>query len=144
MSLMSQIKQACLIFPFSKVNANAISALIASLDIHPILKSLEITLPKLNSTPKSVIEKIDTTRPIVLAFSLFSTQFKQIISLIKEYRAALRHHRFIVVTGGPHPIGNPRSMLLNGSDIVCTGEGELVFSELILKFILEEELMTTT
>ncbi|MHA2170538.1 MAG: TIGR04013 family B12-binding domain/radical SAM domain-containing protein [Candidatus Kariarchaeaceae archaeon] len=135
-----KIKRACLIFPFSKVNANAISALIASLDVHPVLQNLSITLPKLNSNPKSVIEKIKATRPIILAFSVFSTQFKQIKRLVKEYRAALGHRRFIIITGGPHPIGNPRSMLLNGSDIVCTGEGELVFSEIILKFIQEEEL----
>ncbi|OLS24768.1 MAG: hypothetical protein HeimC2_20730, partial [Candidatus Heimdallarchaeota archaeon LC_2] len=122
-----KLKNTCLIFPFSKTNANAITVLLASLDTHPILQQLSILLPDLNSDPKSLNSKIAKFKSVILAVSVYSTQVDIIRDKISDYRRNLSEKNLIVVAGGPHPIGDPFSMLINGADIVCTGEGEVVF-----------------
>ena len=52
------IKNSCLIFPFSKANSNSISALLASLDIDPILNELDVMLPNLKTMPINLISEI--------------------------------------------------------------------------------------
>lgn len=127
--------RTCLIFPFSKVNANAISALVASLDIHPILQNLKIFLPALSEDSQAIVEAVKPYKKIILAFSLFTTQLNQISEKISDYRAVLSEKELLVVAGGPHPMGDPFSMLSNGADIVCITEGELVIRDILLQFI---------
>ncbi|MHA2099070.1 MAG: TIGR04013 family B12-binding domain/radical SAM domain-containing protein [Candidatus Kariarchaeaceae archaeon] len=130
-----QIASTCLIFPFSKVNANAISALVASIDVDPYLSQLKILFPKLNQNPDEIKNRLKKFRKVCLAFSLFSTQLDQVTKQIKDYRNALKDKELLVIAGGPHPMGDPFSMLINGTDIVCTTEGELVIREVMKNFI---------
>ncbi|MHA2501394.1 MAG: TIGR04013 family B12-binding domain/radical SAM domain-containing protein [Candidatus Kariarchaeaceae archaeon] len=126
---------AVLVFPFSKVNANAISVLVASLDIHPVLQELPILFPPLKRIPPTFEAQVRPYTKVILAFSVYTTQINQISQLIQEYREVLTGKKIVVVCGGPHASGDPFSMLHNGADLVCTGEGELVFSEIILQFL---------
>ncbi|MCE7735856.1 MAG: TIGR04013 family B12-binding domain/radical SAM domain-containing protein [Candidatus Heimdallarchaeota archaeon] len=130
-----ELSKSCLIFPFSKINANAISALVASLDTHPILKELDILFPKLLDDPQLIIESVKRYTKIILAYSLFSTQLDLVSQKIKEYRSILIGKELLIIAGGPHPMGDPFSMLVNGADIVCTTEGELAIRDILLKFI---------
>ncbi len=130
------LKNSVLIFPFSRTNANAISVLLASLDTHPILQHLPILLPNLNSDLKLLDDQITEYSIVILAFSVYSTQVDFVRQKIVEYRRYLSQKNLIVIAGGPHAIGDPVSMLLNGADIVCTGEGELVIREIIQKFVM--------
>ncbi len=132
---MESLQSACLVFPYSKINANAISSLIATLDIHPILKDLKIILPNQKENPEFLGEELFGYKSIILAFSVYSTQFESTVNLIKKYNDFLKKKNLLVIAGGPHPTGNPRSMLVNGVDIVCVGEGEFVFSKIILEFL---------
>ena len=128
---------SCLIFPFSRVNANAIGALVGSLDIHPILKDLKIYFPKISEIPEQ--DKYQNFQRIILAVSVYSTQVAKISKLIELYRKALKNKKLIVIAGGPHPTGDPFSMLINGPDIVCVGEGEAVFTEFIMKYLENDD-----
>lgn len=132
--ILEELKNCCLIFPFSRINANAISVLLASLDIHPILKSLKVILPNQKTKPDE-INGLQDIQSIILAFSVFSTQFEDVIYSVKQYRSFFKNKRLFIVAGGPHPIGDPKSMLENGVDIVCTGEGESIFSKIILNHL---------
>lgn len=134
-----KLENTCLIFPFSRTNANAISALLASLDIHPILQHLPILLPNLKSDPKLLDDQITKFSSVVLAFSVYSTQVEFVSQKIVEYRQYLSQKNLVVIAGGPHAIGDPVSMLINGADVVCTGEGELVIREIIEKFVMNDE-----
>lgn len=130
-----ELSKSCLIFPFSKINANAISALVASLDIHPTLKNLDLLFPKLLDDPQSIKDSTTPYTKIILAYSLFTTQLDLVSQKMKEYRSMLVDKDLLVIAGGPHPMGDPFSMLINGADIVCTTEGELVIREILTKFI---------
>lgn len=127
--------KSCLIFPYSRVNGNAISVLIATLDIHPVLMDLEIFLPYLHDSAESLSNKITSFDNIILAFSLFSTQLETVRAKIQEYKLYYSEKNILVVAGGPHAIGSPQSMLMNGPQLVCTGEGEIVFAEIITYFL---------
>ncbi len=125
------IQRSCLIFPFSRTNANAISALLAAIDIHDKLTDLKVFLPSLKNNAADISDKITQFDNIILAFSVYSTQLDLIKNKISEYREIIDGKNLIVIAGGPHPQGSPRSMLMNGPDVVCTGEGEIVITQLI-------------
>ncbi len=135
MILIPELDKSCLVFLFSKVNANAISALLASLDIHPILNRLEVFLPNYKADPESYAKELQQFERIVLAVSVFSSQLEDYAEAIKKFRNFFAEKEIVSIAGGPHPIGDPFSMLINGADYVCTGEGEIVFPEFILWFL---------
>lgn len=124
-----------LVFPFTKTNANAISALLASLDIHEELQHLEVALPPFNKVKPQDYQHYDR---IILAVSVFSIQLQEYKKLIRKFTTALPNSKVTVIAGGPHPTGDPFSMLLNGADVVCIGEGEVVIRELLLKILNDE------
>ncbi|MFV2013913.1 MAG: TIGR04013 family B12-binding domain/radical SAM domain-containing protein [Candidatus Heimdallarchaeota archaeon] len=130
-----ELSKSCLIFPFSKINANAISALVASLDIHPILQDLDILFPPFHDDPLFIVDSIKPYTKIILAYSLFSTQLDLVSKKIDEYRSMIVNKDLLVIAGGPHPMGDPFSMLSNGTDIVCVTEGEVVIRDILLRFI---------
>ena len=137
------IKNSCLIFPFSKANSNSISALLASLDIDPILNELDVMLPNLKTMPINLISEIQKYDKIVLAFSVYTTQLEDVSSMIKQYRQIIQNQELLIFCGGPHAIGDPFSMLINGADIVCTGEGEITFPKIIKKYISNQDFLDT-
>ncbi len=117
-----------IIFPFSRINANAISALTAALDIDPILSKIPIKYPNFDTHPKELRNELMEFNNLIIAFSVFSTQFKSVINKIQEYKYIFKDKNILIIAGGPHAIGNPKSLLNNGVDIVCTGEGETVIT----------------
>ncbi|MCH8906192.1 MAG: TIGR04013 family B12-binding domain/radical SAM domain-containing protein [Candidatus Heimdallarchaeota archaeon] len=135
------MNEACLVFPFSRDNANAISALLASLDIHPQLNKLAVFLPSLNQGISSLNEGALEFKKIILAFSVYSTQLDQVSHQIDQYRDLFKNKKLLVFAGGPHPIGDPFSMLYNGADIVCTGEGEITFTDVLARYISDQSLL---
>ncbi len=139
MFIASNVDDACLVFLFSKVNANAISALLASLDIHPILNRLTVFLPPYKSDPKEIRDEVKNYKKIIFAASVFSSQLDAYIDAIKKFKDEFKDRETIAIAGGPHPMGDPLSLLINGFDAVCLGEGEITFPEFILWFLQDNE-----
>ncbi len=135
MLLLPEFDKNCLVFLFSKVNANAISALLAALDIHPILNRLPVFLPNHKDHPETYKEKLNNFERIILAVSVFSSQLDDYRKAINQFRETFVGKEIVVLAGGPHPIGDPYSMLINGADFVCTGEGEVTLPEFINWFL---------
>lgn len=123
-----------LVFPYHPVNGNAISALIASIDIDPELSGIQILIPNLKADPTTVLAKIPKNHKVVLAVSLFSVQFATYEKLVASYRRSGITRELLVVAGGPHPSGDPFSTLHAFADIVCIGEGELVIRDLLKNY----------
>lgn len=132
MIVTSNLQRSCLVFLFSKVNANAISALLGSLDIHPILNRLPVLLPNYKEHPTTYATDLEKYDKIILAASVFSSQLETYKRSIEDFKACFKEKDIRVIAGGPHPIGDPYSMLINGADFVCLGEGEVTFPEFIL------------
>ena len=93
------LAKSCLVFPFSRVNGNAICALIATLDIHPILQNLEVILPSIRDPAISLTHKLTDFDNVILAFSLFSTQLEHIKMKITEYMKIFKEKNIIIVAG---------------------------------------------
>ena len=130
--------KGCLVFPFSRVNANAISALLASLDINEALKDLPTYLPNLRDDFTNLTSSLQKYEKIILALSVYSTQYDEICEVIKKFRSIFSNKSLFIIVGGPHPIGEPLSLLLKGADVTCTGEGEWVFPKFI-EFVLNDK-----
>ena len=109
--------KGCLVFPFSRVNANAISALLASLDINELLKEFPTYLPNLRDDFTKLTSNLQKYEKIILALSVYSTQFDEICDVIKKFRLLFSDKSLFVIVGGPHPMGEPLSLLLKGADV---------------------------
>ncbi len=129
------IASFCLIFPYRRSNGNAISALIAATEIHPILKDIDIYLPNFNKDPEQLDIDFSKYDKVMVGFSVFSSQLIQVQEKITGYRDYFIDKNLLIIAGGPHALGQPKSLLQRGVDIVCTGEGERVITHTILNFI---------
>ncbi|MCY3412581.1 MAG: TIGR04013 family B12-binding domain/radical SAM domain-containing protein [Candidatus Heimdallarchaeota archaeon] len=129
------ISKAAIVFPFSRINANALSALLAAIDIHAELKEIDVFYPNLNHPLTSLMDSLKEKKQIILAISLFSSQFDEYINKIKEFMQIFQDFNTMLIAGGPHAQGSPKSLLDAGIDVVCTGEGEIVFQKCLYNFI---------
>ncbi len=140
MILTSKLNDVVLYFFYSRINANAISALIASLDIHPILRDLRIVLPRVNSEFKEIYELGEEINKVIIAASYFSTQYETIGRNLKELQSQLHAlgKETVTLVGGPHPSGAPFSALQNHADYVCLGEGEITLVEFLMWQVFQD------
>jgi B12-binding domain/radical SAM domain protein len=140
MNYKSKILKACLIFPFSKINANGISALVASLDVHEELQNLDLYFPELNTSIEVIADEIlNKYEFFILAVSVYTTQLEKYRKYIRSFKEMFSSKQFLVLAGGPHSTGDPLSMLLNGADISCIGEGEQVIRDVIISFLSNQD-----
>lgn len=130
-----ELESFCLIFPYRRSNGNAISALIAATEIHPILRDIDIYLPNFNKDPEELDIDFSGYDKVMLGFSVFSSQLIQVQEKISQYRNFFSDKDLLIIAGGPHAIGQPISLLQRGADIVCIGEGEVVITQTIMNFI---------
>lgn len=131
---MDHYQEMCIVFPFTKINANGISAVVASLEIHEEFTDIPVFFPPTKSNPENLEKELSGFKKILLAVSVFSMQLDMYKKLIALYRKTYPEKEILVIAGGPHASGDPFSMLVNGADIACTGEGELVIRDVIHTF----------
>lgn len=78
---------------------------------------------------KVIINGLKSYNPDVIAFSIFTSQYKWAINLAKEIKENLGRDKFIIM-GGSHPTFYPDIIHNEYIDAICIGEGE----EAIIEF----------
>ena len=78
----------------------------------------------------SLISKIATISPDIVAYSIFSCAIEKVTTINKEARLK---YEFISIVGGPHATYCPEDTLARGFDACCIGEGEYIFKEFLEK-----------
>ena len=130
---LTEEKCGIIIFRYNRLNKYSINSLIVSID--RLLGNWDILLIKnfniLWQIFPSILEKYPK---IVLALSLMTTQFveeyDELIELVKRLKK-----KAILIAGGPHPSGDPYSVLKMGFDYVVIGEGEITFPQLLSNLV---------
>ena len=79
-------------------------------------------------TSQNIEEKISEFKPDVIGYSVMTGDNKFYLDLNRNLKS---RHQFLSVFGGPHPTFFPEIISQGGVDIVCRGEGEETFSELL-------------
>jgi len=81
--------------------------------------------------------KIQDIQPDVIAYSLRTGFHNESLELNKELK---KEYSFLSVFGGPHPTFFPEVIEEEGVDVICRGEGEEAFLELLDKMDAGEEI----
>lgn len=83
-------------------------------------------------------EKIDALEPDIIAISCISFEYQFLMSFLPDIRI---QGKALVMIGGVHATVKPDEVASTGLfDLVCAGEGEEVFAELLAKYELGEDL----
>ena len=79
--------------------------------------------------PESAVKKIRSLQPQLIMISIFSILLHASSKVLKVLRSKLD---IPVIAGGHHPTADPGSVLaLEGIDMVCVGEGDLIIPRLL-------------
>ena len=73
-------------------------------------------------------KKVSDYKPRVIAYSVMTGDHDFYLGLNNQLKAK---HNFVSVFGGPHPTFFPQMIEKEGVDVICRGEGEQAFPELL-------------
>ncbi len=133
-------KNLGLVIYYKKENRYSFNALLGALEIQEFYKDLAIYIfEKEEILISSLKEIIEDHKSVILAVSFSTPQIWTIKSLVEKIREKF-NNKVTIISGGPHPTGDPFSTLKMGIDYVVIGEGEEVFIEFIKKFLEEKDL----
>jgi B12-binding domain/radical SAM domain protein len=129
------LKSDLLFFKFNNITKYSIAALIGAIENNNNFSKLEIRV----GTLKELFElNVNKYNKIFLAYSFLSTQVNEIKKEINKIRQKFRD-RLIIIGGGPHATLKPKSTIKWGFDCLVVGEGELVFGEVLLGFLMADK-----
>ncbi len=80
------------------------------------------------SEEKNFFDKINTFSPDIIAFSCTTDMHNWVLETVKKCKKILPAK---IILGGPHPTCFPEIIENKGVDMICQGEGEVVFVELL-------------
>ena len=132
-------KNTALVVLYNKLHKNSFNALIGALEVDEYFDNFPIYFANKKDifNLEGILKKHDK---VVIAISFFTTELWKTYDLINELKSKYQKYRdkIIYLAGGPHPTGDPKRALKLGFDVVCIGEGEETFPELI-KAVNENE-----
>jgi len=112
----------------NRLNKNSFNALTGALESNPTLHDVEVYFWD-NDDIEFVEEIIKKNyKYIVIGFSFFTTNILETYNKLTTIRNKFGDS-VICIAGGPHPSGEPKSVLDLGFDYVLVGEGEEVINE---------------
>lgn len=85
---------------------------------------------KLVTTSDNLETVVKEFKPQVIGYSVMTGDQDMYVSLNQRLKAA---HNFLSIFGGPHPTFFPQLVEEPGVDVICKGEGEEAFAELLDK-----------
>lgn len=130
-------KPCAVVFRYHSLNRYSFLALLASLETRqggdntPILWLDTRTNADTASTLKRWLE---TYERLLVAYSFMTPQWPETAREVRALSLLPERNRWVFVAGGPHPSASPRSVLQAGFDVVCRGDGEPVFPELLRRW----------
>lgn len=113
----------------NNLNRNSFNALTGALESFPIPHDLEVLFWDKDDDDTEIIEEsLKKHKHTVVGFSFFTTNilhsYKRLVAIRETYG-----NKVICIAGGPHPTGEPKSVLDLGFDFVLVGEGEELINE---------------
>lgn len=119
-----------LVFSYRFPGKYALTALAGAVEAYPEFATTPLLLPR-NTT-----ELIETIRAeqargatVIVAWSFYSPSFPECADELRQVRAACAP--FLAIAGGVHATAEPLESLRGGFDLICIGEGERPFVELV-------------
>lgn len=130
------MRSLALVFYYTRQNRYSINSLLGSLQTKENL--LENIDTFLTFNEDHLIQELQIVaakyKKVIICFSFASVQLTQYISIIKKIKQ-LNLKNLIIISGGPHPTGNPISTLKTGFDLCFIGESEEIFLSFLEKQI---------
>ena len=77
-----------------------------------------------------LVETVARLKPDVVAYSSNILGFREMVA---DHKKAKRNHSFVSIMGGPQATFSPHTFEEAGVDAYCVGEGELAFSEFLIR-----------
>ncbi|MBD3266769.1 radical SAM protein [bacterium] len=96
--------------------------------ISAVLKENGHKVTAINIDQDDYVAKIQELKPDIIASSITSGQYKRFYQINQEIKT---HHNCLSYYGGPHPTFFPEMIEYEGTDIICSGEGEYPTLELL-------------
>lgn len=93
-----------------------------------VLKENGVPVEISSTDCREINDTIKSFKPSIIAYSITSGRQKFFINLNRELK---KEHEFISIFGGPHPTFFPEMIENDGVDIICIGEGEYAFLDLV-------------
>ncbi|MBL8933551.1 MAG: TIGR04013 family B12-binding domain/radical SAM domain-containing protein [Archangium sp.] len=119
-----------LVFSYRFPGKYALTALAGALEAHPEFASIPLLLPR------NTAELIETIRSeqargakVIVAWSFYSPSFPECADELRQVREACAP--FLAIAGGVHATAEPLESLRGGFELICIGEGERPFIELV-------------
>lgn len=135
-------KNLAIIVLYDKQNKYSFNALIGALEIEDYFNDLKVFFVKDEENLKRKIGDIlNDYEKIIIAISFATTQIWEINEVVRDIRKNFSNKVFLI-TGGPHPTGDPKGTLKFGFDLVVRGEGEETFIEFLKKIDSGEDWKT--
>ena len=125
-----------LVFLVNRHNTNSIAALAGVIETTPDLADLEVDFLWENAHVSDRLLRLanEDRQPVCLILSFVTAHRLRVRALLQElsFEASVRQ-KITIVAGGAHPSGDPEDTLRLGVDVVACGEGEQVFTDLLLR-----------
>lgn len=135
-------KSLAIIVFYDKQNKYSFNALIGALETEEYFNDLNIFFVKNAEELKvKIAQELKQYEKIIVAISFATTQLWETDAIVKDIRKNFDNKVFII-TGGPHPTGDPIGTLKIGFDLVVRGEGEETFIEFLKKIDKDEDWKT--
>jgi B12-binding domain/radical SAM domain protein len=116
---------------YTKDTIYSINAVVAALETNEKTCNTDIFYAPNKKQLRSQIEsQIGNYSVLIIGFSIFTTEIREITKLIKKIRNAYGQ-QVIIIAGGPHPSGAPKDTLQRGVDVAFIGESE----DTIIQFV---------
>lgn len=74
---------------------------------------------------------LQTYDRLLVVYSFMTPQWPETAQEVRALQPLRKGGRLMLAAGGPHPSASPRSVLQAGFDVVCRGDGEPIFPELL-------------
>ncbi|MEO0271316.1 MAG: TIGR04013 family B12-binding domain/radical SAM domain-containing protein [candidate division WOR-3 bacterium] len=135
-------KNYAFVIYYNKNNKYSFNALLGAIETEESLNNIKIYFIKNKKNFITEIEHIiKEHKKVIIGVSFFTTQLWDINKIVKTLREKFGK-KILLISGGPHPTGDPEGTLKMGFDIVVRGEGEETIIELLKKIFNDEDFKT--
>ncbi len=120
-----------LVFFYHRLNCYSFNALAGALDANPEFSDLPIDVALTEEQFQGFLAtRLRHYDRVAAALSILTCQFDEMRRIMQKLRADCGP-RITIVAGGPHATACPDDVLAAGADVVCRGEAEVTFPEVI-------------
>ena len=129
------MEKIAFIIYYHKENFYSLNAIAGALETDKVFERIEFYFaPSHGKFLEALSESVREYNKTIVGISFYTTQLFETQNLIQTLKRKFPK-KLIIITGGPHPTGDPFGTLKMGSDMVITGEGEETIIELMQRIV---------